>query len=41
MNKYNFLKGVLKNKDIVLIIGGEGLYLKNLKNKVEKLNMEH
>ena len=32
---------ILKNKDIVLIIGGEGLYLKNLKNKVEKLNMEH
>ena len=32
---------ILKNKDIVLIIGGEGPYLKNLKNKVEKLNMEH
>ena len=29
----------LKNKDIVLIIGGEGHYLKHLENKVKKLNM--
>lgn len=30
---------ILKNKDILLIIGGEGPHLKHLKNKVEKLNM--
>ena len=30
---------VLKNRNIVLIIGGEGPHLKHLKNKVEKLNM--
>lgn len=30
---------LLKNKDVVLIIGGEGPHLKHLKNKVEKLNL--
>lgn len=30
---------LLKNKDIVLVIGGEGPHLKHLKNKVEKLNL--
>lgn len=32
---------ILKNKDIVLIIGGDGPHLKHLKNKVEKLNVGH